>query len=280
MKPSIMAGMNRFLHRATSNPRVFKLSLTLSIVLLVIGFLSFTPEGLLGKADGIGYAVCHRIDLRSYHIGDRQLPLCVRCTGMYLGAMVGLAFQWVLNKQCSGTPPRSVIAVLALMALAFTVDGVNSYLTLFPRMPHLYTPQNTLRLITGTGMGLVISAMLYPAFQQTIWQAVREESAIKSLRQLFSLVALTAVVDGLALTQNPLVLYPLALISATGVIVLLTMIYTMLWVIVLRRENRYTNWGELSMFLMGGFGFALLQIILIDIGRFILTGTWDGFHIG
>ncbi len=275
-----MASMNRLLQRPFSNPKLLKYSLSLIVTLLVIGFLSFTPEGLLGKADAIGYAVCHRIDLRSYHLGDRPLPLCARCTGMYLGAVLGLIFQWGIGKRCSGTPPRRVLAAFILMTLAFAVDGINSYLTLFPRLPHLYTPQNTFRLITGTGMGLVIAAMLYPSFQQTIWQAVREEAAIKNLRQLFSLIALAVLVDGFVLTQNPLLLYPLALISAGGVLILLTMIYTMLWVIVLQRENLFTNWRELSMFLLAGFGFALLQIILIDIGRYILTGTWDGFHIG
>lgn len=275
-----MASMIRLLRRAFSNPKLLKILLIFLVTLLVIGFLAFTPEGLLGKADAIGYAVCHRIDLRSYHIGDRPLPLCVRCTGMYLGAMVGLVYQWKTSKRCAGTPPRRVIAVLFLLAFAFAIDGINSYLTLFPRMPHLYPPQNTLRLITGTGMGLVISAMLYPAFQQTIWQIVREEAAISNLRQLMALVALAAAVDALALTQNPFLLYPLALISAGGVLTLLTLIYTMLWIIVLRRENRYTNWRELGWFLWAGFGFALLQISLIDLGRFLLTGSWDGFHIG
>src|SRR5512140_118546 len=60
-------------------------------VLLV--WLVYTPAGLLGKADAIGYAVCHRIDARSFHLGDRQLPLCARCSGMYLGAVVGIVYQ-------------------------------------------------------------------------------------------------------------------------------------------------------------------------------------------
>jgi hypothetical protein len=32
--------------------------------------------------------------------------------------------------------------------------------------------------------------------------------------------------------------------------------------------------------LVGGFGVALVQIILFDLARFALTGTWDGFHLG
>jgi len=249
-------------------------------MLLTLAFLLFAPEGLLGKADAIAYAVCHRIDLRSYHIGDRPLPLCARCTGMYLGAMLGLAYQWLISKRSSATPPPRVITGLIFLALAFAVDGINSYLTLFPNFPHLYPPHNSLRLFTGTGMGVVIAAMLYPAFHHTVWQEVSPEPALKNLRQLFALIALAILVDLMVLTQNPLILYPLALLSAAGVLALLTIIYTMLWIIVLRRENLYVHWRQFSSFLIAGFGFALLQILLIDIGRFLLTGSWEGFHIG
>jgi hypothetical protein len=60
---------------------------------LIIGlWLLGTPPGILGKADAIGYAVCHRIAERSFHTHDRPLPLCARCTGMYLGVIAGLAY--------------------------------------------------------------------------------------------------------------------------------------------------------------------------------------------
>ena len=50
----------------------------------ITGWMVFAgeAEGILGHADEIGYAVCHQIDLRSFHIGDRPLPLCARCSGM------------------------------------------------------------------------------------------------------------------------------------------------------------------------------------------------------
>ena len=75
----------------------------LAVGLLLVGWLFNTPGGLLGKADAVGYAVCHRIDLRSFYIGDRQLPLCARCTGMYLGAMLGLVYQVFFGRRRAGT---------------------------------------------------------------------------------------------------------------------------------------------------------------------------------
>ena len=78
----------------------------------------------------------------------------------------------------------------------------------------------------------------------------------------------------------PLLLYPLALISAAGVLLLLTLAYSMVWVMLFHRENTYQNAHQLLLPLAGGFGLALAQIILLDLARYVLTGTWDGFHLG
>lgn len=252
----------------------------LAVGLLFLGWLFNTPEGLLGKADAVGYAVCHRIDLRSFHLGERQVPLCARCSGMYLGALLGLAYQTILSPRRGGMPPRRVMAFLGLAVVAFGVDGLNSYLNLFPGAPSLYEPNNTLRLLTGTGMGLVMAAAVYPAFHQTVWQRWDDRPALPSLRSALGLVVLAAVLDAVLLTENPLVLYPLALLSAAGVLVILSMVYTMVWLMLLRMENRFRVPLQLAAPLLGGFGLGLLQIALLDLARFALTGTWDGFHFG
>jgi uncharacterized membrane protein len=252
----------------------------LSIGLLLLGWLLNTPAGLLGKADAVGYAVCHRIDLRSLHLGDRPLPLCARCSGMFLGAMLGLAYQALTRKRAGGFPPRSVWAVYVFFILAFALDGINSYLHLFPGVTGLYEPQNWLRLLTGTGMGLVIAGILYPAFNQTVWQDWKNIPAVSGLPSLALMILLALLMDWVLYAGNPLILYPLALVSAAGVLVLLTMVYTMVCVMLLRMENRSTRFRQLLTPLVGGFGLALLQIALLDGLRFLFTGTWDGFHFG
>ena len=59
-------------------------------ILVFTVWFYITPPGLLGKADAIGYAICHRIGERSFQIGDRQLPLCARCTGEFYAAGISL----------------------------------------------------------------------------------------------------------------------------------------------------------------------------------------------
>lgn len=252
----------------------------LAVVLILAGWLLNTPPGLSGKADAVGYAVCHRIDLRSFHIGDRPLPLCARCTGMYLGAVVGLLYQTITARRKAGMPPRSVLAGLGLLVLLFGVDGFNSYLRLFLDHPLLYEPNNTLRLLTGTGMGIAIASVLFPAFNQSVWQVYDSRPPLPGLPALGLTLALGLGIDLLVLTENPFVLYPLALISAGGVLLLLTMVYSLIYLMVLRLENRFQSFPELFVPLCAGLGLGVLQIAVLDAVRYLLTGTWDGFHLG
>jgi len=249
---------------------------------MLIGWLLQTPAGLLGKSDAVGYAVCHRIDLRSFHFGGRQLPLCARCTGQYLGAIIGLVFLTSLGKRRVGRPSWKVIIILATLAIFYGIDGLNSYLHLLPDMSrfYLYEPNNILRLLAGTGLGLGISVLLLPAFHQTVWTKVNLRPSIDGFRSLAGLLAVGLITDFLVMTENPNVLYPLALISAAGVLILLSMVYTMVWIMFVRKENQFTNISQLWPFISAGFATALLQIASLDYLRYLFTGTWDGFYFG
>lgn len=271
-------------NKLASLTRVF---VVLSALLVFSGWMVTTPPGFLSKTDSIGYAVCHRIPERSFHIGNYQLPLCSRCSGMYLGAMLGLAFQMIFSRRKSGMPPWRVIIPLAVLVLAFAVDGSNSYLYLIKEtypdllvnLPNLYVPNNVLRLLTGSGMGLVISAAMFPAFNQTVWKVQDPRRALPGIKMLTSLVAITVLVDLLVLTQSPIILYPLAIISAGGVLVLLSMIYGILWLMLFHQENRYERLSQAWVALLAGLSLGILQIALIDAFRFWLTGTWTGFPL-
>lgn len=266
---------------------LLRLSLKWMVVLVVgvvvIIWLLFTPPGLLGKADAVGYSVCHRIDSRSFHFETRQLPLCARCSGQYLGAMLGLVYQSVIGKRRSGLPPRRVFVVLAIFLAAYAVDGLNSYLHLppwmqaFPNLPRLYEPSNTLRLLTGTGVGLGIAAVLLPAFNSTVWKEPDPRPALSGLRSLAALVVLALFLDWVVLSANPVVLYILALVTSAGVLILLTMIYTIILLMIFRYDNRSARLLDLWLPLVAGFGVTIIQIGLIDALRFMVTRTWGGF---
>lgn len=267
--------------KRTVNNRLFLKGAILSAFGFVfLAWLLNTPAGLLGKADAIGYAVCHRIDLRSFFLGERQLPLCARCSGMYLGALLGLLYQKMSGGRRRGSPPLFVILMAAILVFAFSLDGINSLFSLIPVALHLYEPENTLRLITGTGMGLAIAIALFPAFNASVWRTADSRAALDTWQKLAGLLLLAVVLDVLVLWDNPLILYPLALISAAGVIILLTLIYTLMCLFIFKAENRYNRRIELLFPMLAGLTVALVQIGLLDLIRYVFTGTWEGFHLG
>lgn len=248
--------------------------------LVVVLWWEATPPGLLGKADAVGYAICHRIDGRSFHLGDRSLPLCARCTGIYLGAVLGVAAMAIAGRGRAGSlPPWPVIVVLVGFIGVMGIDGLNSYMTLFPGLPHLYEPSNTLRTVTGTLNGLALAGLVYPTFNQTVWKGWEVRRGIQNFRELGGLVLLAAGVAGMVLTENPLLLYPLALLSAAGVLLVLTMVDSMLILLILRRENRAERWRDLLLPVFLGLTVAVLQIGAVDLVRYWLTGTWAGFSL-
>jgi uncharacterized membrane protein len=248
--------------------------------LVITAWLLNTPEGVLGKADAIGYAICHRIDLRSFHLGTRQMPLCARCTGIYLGSVLGVAavLGWG-RARAGGFPSRGVLVTLLGFIAVMGFDGVNSYLTLFPGLPHLYEPQNWLRLTTGMFNGLALGLLVYPAFSQTLWREWDGRPALRGFRELGWLALAALGVMALVLGEDPRVLYPLALLSAAGVVMMLTLLNTTVLLMLTRRENRAGHWRDALLPLLAGLTVSMIEIGAVDALRFAIFRTWGGFPL-
>lgn len=274
--------------QSQSNPprfnAVLRWIIPLAATLTLAAWFYIAPPGILGKADAVGYAVCHRIDERSFHVFGRQLPLCARCTGEFNAAALALIFQGFVSRRRNKLPSRGILAVLVLFFLAFALDGSNSYLYLLKQsspgildaIPNLYVPNNTLRLFTGSGMGIALAAVLYPVVQQTVWRESDERPAL-GWKSFGILTTIILIVDLLVLTDSPIVLYPIAILSALGVLGLLTMVFSILWMIIMRTENSFNTFGQLWLSGAAGLTLALLLIVGIDLFRYTVTGTWSGF---
>ena len=282
----IMNGMEH----TSASPHVTTITRFLVPIAALIVFavwFSFTPPGLLGKADAVGYAICHRIDERSFQIGDRQLPLCARCTGEFYAAGISLLFFALLSPKKSGMPGWRLGAPLLLFLAAFAIDGTNSFFYLFKQtaggtldhIPNLYIPNNTLRLFTGSGMGIALASILYPAFNQSAWKDADPDRPL-SWKKLGILIGIILLVDLAVLTEHPVILYPLAILSVLGVLALLILVFSMVWVLIMRQENEFGSLKQMWMPFLAGTTLAFLMISAIDLLRFQLTGTWGAFPLG
>ncbi|MCB9419113.1 MAG: DUF2085 domain-containing protein [Ardenticatenaceae bacterium] len=253
-------------------------------IVLVMAFYTATDmvhlahSHALEGADWVGYAVCHRITERSFVINGRQFPLCARCTGMYLGVALTVIVIFLSGRlRWSELPPLPILLMLIGFIGLMGIDGINSYSHFFPNAPHLYEPRNWLRLLTGMGTGLAMGVFMLPALAQTLWRQPVGKAPIGNFRELAGLVvvALTAVL--LLLSNQPAILYVLALVSTAGLLFIITAINCVFLLILLRRDGRAESWRDTAVPLLISFTLALIEISAVSIVRFNLTGTMTGF---
>jgi uncharacterized membrane protein len=260
-------------------------SLTWIAVILVLAILTvwvfLTPDGIFGKADAIGYAVCHRITIRSFAFPDGvQLPVCARCTGTFLGVLVGLLGPGVMfgRRRAAMFPPVPIMGIMLVFSAVWAFDGANSYTFLLgPTVPHLYVPNNTLRLITGMGQGITMGSLLLPVLNSMLWADPRNERTVENIWHLLALVGIGAVLVGMILSGLGIFLYPLALLSALGVVIILSAINTVVAAALLGRENSAHTLADALPLVLLGITLSFVLIGGIDLVRFTFTGTWGSF---
>jgi uncharacterized membrane protein len=267
------------LQRLKPGQKTSRWMLAVTALVLLIAWLFNTPTGLEGKADAVGYALCHQIDVRSFKIDGQPVSLCARCTGMYVGVFVGLVYQLTLGRRRSEWPDKFKLIVLGVFLLGFIVDGGNSAFKLYFGSGLLYNPNNTLRLITGTGMGLAMAALILPTYSQTIWREFDPRPYLGTWVQFGGFILTGAVSAALILTEIPFLLRFFTYIGVVGIVIILAMLYIMVLMIIFNRENRCSSLMDTLNWALIGLIMATIHIGAIDIARFLLTGTWEGFHI-
>lgn len=264
--------------------QVTRWAVPIATLIALAAWIYIAPPGLMGKLDAVGYAVCHRLDSHSLHVGGIQLPLCARCTGEFNAAAIALVFQGIVGPRKSRLPKRGILAVLILFFLAFAIDGSNSYLALIKNtyagalgtIPNLYVTDNITRVFTGSGMGIAMASLLFPMYNQSVWRQPPDQ-AVLDWRKFGLLVLIVLALDFAMLTGNPFVLYPVAFVSTLGVLALLAMVFSIVWIMVMKEDNTFDNIRQLWLPALAGLTLAFILILGIDLFRFNLTHTWQGF---
>lgn len=265
------------------NRRWFLLAISATALLLMLlyavtdgAYIDHDP--LLTAGDWSAYALCHRITERSFTINGRQFPLCARCTGMYLGAALTILALFLAGRARWVLLPRRglFIVLLALIAL-LGIDGINSYSHFFPDAPHLYEPKNWLRLATGMGAGLTLGIITFAALAQSLWRKPLYSPLIHNWRELAGLLLVGIVAAALVLSNQPALLYVLALVSTGGLLFVVTALNTAVVLVFLRSDGQAENWIQAMSPLLAGFILAVLELSAISGIRWITTGTLAGF---
>jgi uncharacterized membrane protein len=241
-------------------------------LLVVLGTVPLADGAVFTGARGIGYAVCSQLSAHSFFVAGHQLPLCARCTGIYLGFLVGVGGMALLGKLggCRW-PPRTVTAVLLLSIAAMAGDGVNSLTSSLPEAVRAYEPTNMLRLITGIAAGTSLALLEVPLLNDVLWANRDMTESVSDFGELFGFAILAALVGTLVYSEHPIILYPAAILETIGVLGAIGAAGTALAATVLRRERKALCLTDAAPVVVAGLGLALAAMAALGAIRYYFS---------
>lgn len=246
--------------------------------LVILIFLLATPADLWGKLTAVGYAVCHQIPERSFSFNGHPLPLCARCTGTFSAALWVFISAAARGRGRAGQlPPVRVALVLVGFILIWAVDGLNSYLNLID-MPHVYTPHNWLRFVTGNLNGIALGNVILPIFNLALWRHPQPCPNVKNLHELGTVIGTVGVFAGLVLVAGGPLHLLAGLLSTLGVLWMLTAVNTVIVLILAKWENRAIQRRQALAPILASLALSLVMVLGIGAARDLLIGDLDLPH--
>lgn len=213
---------------------------------VALAALIFVPgASMLDRLRALDGGICAQIPSHSFYPAGQQLPLCARNTGVYLGFALGFLTLLGTGRLRVSRLPRLPVALFLLGLVGFMgVDGFNS-LFLDLGLPHLYQPQNLLRLISGLGTGVAMVAFITPVSNGLLWRHEDARPSFRSFRQLAVVVPLLLLAFLAVGSQTAWLLYPVAILSSVGLLLALTLVNLVFMVSFSPLIGRFARWRQI-----------------------------------
>ena len=108
-------------------------------------------------AYAVGSVICHQLPERSFFVDGRQLPVCARCTGLYLSGAAGF-LGWLAMKLARGWPR---IAVSARAALTIVLGaGIPTAISYVSGLAGVWDGSNAARAVLAVPLGAAAGAVV------------------------------------------------------------------------------------------------------------------------
>lgn len=141
-------------------------------LVLTAGAALWCAASLIPAAHPLFSPVCHQLAGRSFHIAGAVLPVCARCTGLYLGFLAGslglIAFPLRARRRAFDPPPAAMLLAAAIPSL---VEGVGE-------ISGLWTGSALARCLTGALFGSIVPFFFIPAADEMLTEARMEISRL------------------------------------------------------------------------------------------------------
>lgn len=218
---------------------------------------------LLDRLRAIDGGICAQLPSHTLYPGGTRLPLCSRNTGIYLGVTLGAGYLFYRGRGTSIEIPTGIVKYILFSGVVLmAVDGFNS-LFLDIGLPHLYQPNNMLRLATGLLTGIAIAAFLLPVTNSVIWREYDERPSFAAVTQLVPLIPVLAIAFLTVASQSAWILYPVAILSTIGVIGTLLCINLTLMVALSGRIGQYSTLKQSFPIITLALGAALSELMIL-----------------
>ena len=108
-----------------------------------------------------GSLICHQQPMRSFHSGGAQLPVCARCLGLYVGALIG-AIGWISISGWRATPRRSTSALLAphVVRTALVAAALPTLASVALAWAGVWDGSNAIRAALAIPLGAIAAAVV------------------------------------------------------------------------------------------------------------------------
>jgi len=215
----------------------------------------------------------------SVFIGGEQLPLEARMGGIFLGFLCAVALVLVFGRLRASQPPHGALGLACWALVALTgLDGLNAFL-FDGNLPHLYTPNTALRLLTGLAAGLGVGLMAVPVVAGAVWAQPTDEASVEDPLELLGGLVLVGLVGALVLVGVGVLLWPIALAMLAGVIVAFGVANLYIIVLATGRAHQALSLADARGGLISSFGLTLLELGALAALRSFLAATY-GFSWG
>ena len=112
---------------------------------------------LIAFAYDVGRVICHQLPDRSFFVDGRQLPVCARCTGLYLSGAAGF-LGWLIVKSAArwrslAVPPRTALLIVIGAGVPTAISYVSG-------ISGVWAGSNFVRAVLALPLGLAAGAVV------------------------------------------------------------------------------------------------------------------------
>jgi uncharacterized membrane protein len=245
--------------RRVSRERPWQTMVGILPLVLIVGTLIW-PDGTL--TDRLRLIVQGMCDQRhNLETGGTSFPLDARCTGIYTGVLVTLAWLVIARRLATSTlPRRSVLVAMVGAIVCIGLDGINSWLTEVGG-PAFYTPHNALRLASGLGAGVASMLIGIPVFNGVARAPTHvNQQDTTTVTETLAITAIAALVGAVLWIGPSWLVGPLALFSVFGAFTALSLMNLFLVVLASGLRHRVVLTAQLARPALLSMGLTVVEL--------------------